>query len=268
MRELKASVDTSAASEFTMRPQFAPLSIRRARLGHEVHDFLTPTEALIRLCRVSREEDIGIRRLPVSALSLKTGEESPYNAFFTRELLVAALMLEDIHPQLLRSTIRFSAENQGVRYWIHREEQPGRIPHEIRKPTDKRAKEISRKQGWDWPYYGSVDATPLFVLAIRKQTNREGIGFLTEVYTGRDGAHTYEYSLNSALDWIKRRLDSNEGLLAFKPLFVGSLENQAWKDSWDSYHHADGTLANGGDHGIASQSASAAPLYIDPDMVH
>ena len=215
------------------------LPIRRARLGHEVHDFLTPTEALIRLCRVSRQRDIGIRRLPVSALSLKSDEESPYNAFFTRELLVAALMLEDIHPQLLRSTIRFSAENQGVaihnteqpgRDWIHREEQPGRIPHEIRKRTDKRAKEISRKQGWDWPYYGSVDATPLFVLAIRKQTNREGIGFLTELYTGRDGTHTYEYSLNSALDWIKRRLDSNEGLLAFKPLFGGSLENQAWKD--------------------------------------
>ena len=53
------------------------------------------------------------------------------------------------------------------------------------------------------------------------------------------------HALEMALAWITRRLNSNpEGLLEFQSLLPNGIENQVWKDSWDAYHHADGTIAN------------------------
>ena len=59
-------------------------------------------------------------------------------------------------------------------------------------------------------------------------------------------------ALTAAVGWIKQRLDANaEGLLEFKTELPRGIENQVWKDSWDAYHHADGTMANH-DAGIAA----------------
>ena len=58
--------------------------------------------------------------------------------------------------------------------------------------------------------------------------------------------------MDAAVEWILRSLDKNpEGLLEYKAVLPRGIENQVWKDSWDSYHHADGTYANH-NQGIAS----------------
>lgn len=177
-----------------------------------------------------------------------------YEAIFGRDSLRVAMDLLDEYPKLARSTLLSLAELQGVAVNIAREEEPGRIIHESRNPdTDPIAIELKKRHGWDWPYYGSVDATVEFVRTLAAYCRNQGMEFLNQTYIGRDGAkHSMADALTAAVGWIISRLDANtEGLLEFKRMSAHGLENQAWKDSWDSYFHADGTIANH-KQGIAS----------------
>ena len=217
-------------------------------------------EALMRLTNVDRPEDIGKSGPSVAARAFEPnmGVESlrKFEVLFGRDSLRVALDLAGQYPLLLRNTILALAQLQGTQYDTRREEEPGRIVHESRDPTtDRIAQAITETSGWSWPYYGSVDATLMYVLAVDRccSQTREGIDFLDSRYVGRDAKeHTIGESVDRAVEWIERRLDSNrEGLMEFKALFKGSIKNQVWKDSWDSYHHSDGRLANH-EMGIAS----------------
>jgi tetratricopeptide (TPR) repeat protein len=217
------------------------------------HELPSTIEALMRLTNVDRPEDIGTNGPSVAAKVMQPNEGvealRKFEVLFGRDALRVALDLADQYPRLLRTTILALTQLQGMEYDRAREEEPGRIIHEHRDPaSDLIAKRITQDLGWSWPYYGSVDATPMYAQAIQQYclSANEGLSFLDTQCVGRDGkAHSIEESLDLAIGWIERRLDGNaEGLLEFKPLFDGSIENQAWKDSWDSYHHADGRLAN------------------------
>lgn len=178
-----------------------------------------------------------------------------YEVLFGRDSLRVAIDLISSYPQLARVTTLRLAELQGTTYNLSREEEPGRIVHEARDHDDPIARDLSDKLGWGWPYYGSVDATPEFIRTLTaycRQTE-ENQGFLSSQYTDKDGEQrSMAYALDLAVDWILARLDSNpEGLLEFHSVLEKGIENQVWKDSWDAYHHSDGTLANH-DRGIAS----------------
>ena len=137
------------------------------------------------------------------------------------------------------------AEIQGVRDEVASEEEPGRIPHEVRAPDDPIARRITAELGWVWPYYGSIDATCLWIMLVAR-IGTDSAGFLETPVTRRDGsAVSLARCLADAVDWLLRRL-SKSGLLESRPRFAGSLENQGWKDSWDAYSHADGSLARTG----------------------
>lgn len=184
-----------------------------------------------------------------------------FEALFGRDSIRMAVDVFKEKPLLLETTLGKLAELQGVTENTYSEEEPGRIIHESRDPqVDEIAREITKNDGWEWPYYGSVDATPSFVVAIHKYVTQtpEGPAFLEKEYIGKDGKeHTMLTALEASVDWIKTRMDSNpEGLLEFKAKFPKSIENQVWKDSWDSYHHADGTMANH-EQGIASVEVQA-----------
>src|SRR5581483_3392988 len=139
-----------------------------------------------------------------------------------------------------------------------REEEPGRIAHEIRDP--------STEGPWGYPYYGSGDATPLFVRAAVRAIERRP-SFEAEI----------QGPLQAAVEWILRRLASDDlGLLSHLRANPHGLENQVWKDSWDSMSHADGTVAN---HRapVASVEAQAlaydalvdaAPFHPTPGVLH
>ena len=179
-----------------------------------------------------------------------------YETLFGRDSLRVALDLIDKFPKLARTTLLVLAQLQGTTTNEASEEEPGRIVHEVRDPkTDPIAQDYMRENGWQWPYYGSVDATPEFVRLLTAYCMRvpEGNHILDAEYVGRDGrAHTIAHSLIQAIGWITRRMDANpEGLVEFKRRNPRGIENQVWKDSWDSYFHADGTIANH-KHGIAS----------------
>lgn len=214
-----------------------------------------------RLTSASNDSEVGTKGPAVAALSQQEHADAIpehqglYSVVFGRDSLRVAIDLARHYPRLAQSTVHMLAELQGTGYHTTREEEPGRIIHEARSPEDPIAKELTNRLGWEWPYYGSVDATPEFIRTLSAfcALSEENKGFLFQPYTDKDGnPRIIADALTFAVDWMTRRMDQNpEGLLEYKAAFPHSIENQVWKDSWDAYHHQDGTMANH-DKGIAS----------------
>lgn len=227
----------------------------------ELPDHVSSLEQMRRLTRASSEEEIGQNGPSIAALSFDVVKQPTpshlklYEVVFGRDSLRVAIDLISSYPNLARRTTLELAKLQGTEYNTQREEEPGRIVHEARDQDDPIARDLSERLGWGWPYYGSVDATPEFIRTLTSycKSSEENRAFLHESFTNKDGEQrTMADALTAAVNWITRRLDSNgEGLLEFKSILPQGIENQVWKDSWDAYHHADGTLANH-DKGIAS----------------
>lgn len=228
----------------------------------------TPTEPpsslreLERLARVKAGGEVGAFGPALASVALeRLGEEeiSPelrkYEVLFGRDSLRVAIDLMPLYPLLAHATIHALATLQGITYHTGREEEPGRIIHENREPDDPVGQWLTRERGWEWPYFATVDATPLFMHAINlySKQSEDSDAIFRETYTGRDGEkHTIADAFRNALTWLESRLDANpEGLLEYKSPLPNGMENQVWRDSWDAYSHADGTLANR-EQGIAS----------------
>lgn len=236
-----------------------------------IRHFTRPPSSLqevLRLTRATNMHEIGKFGPSVAALAIEGGDIAAsehlrlYETLFGRDSLRVAMSLIDVAPQLARSTVLELAQLQGVADNAEREEQPGRIVHEARDPNDPIAQKLTEERGWGWPYYGSVDATPEFIRTLAAYIKQTGDkAFLFEEYTDRDGTvRTISHALEMALQWIERRLGENEhGLLEHRSVVPGGkgIENQVWKDSWDSYSHADGAVANH-NQGIASIEVQAA----------
>lgn len=179
-----------------------------------------------------------------------------YPVPFGRDSLTAALLLYKERPNLAKATIWYAASIQGNKENDASEEEVGRIFHEDRKPGDPKREKITREQGWGWPFYGSVDATLLFIQAI-VLVAKDDPEFLNTTFQRRDDQkeYTVRFALDQALDWVlqktKKTEENPEGLLEFKRRNPNGIENQVWKDSGDSYFHSDGTIANH-NRGIAS----------------
>lgn len=225
---------------------------------------------LLRLTRSNHIDEIGNAGPALAAMAMPlengmTRENSEYlhlyEALFGRDSLRMAHDMVEIYPELARATIMSHAELQGVTFNIPREEEEGRIFHEARDPDDPIAKKHTVEYGWQWPYYGTVDATPEFIRTLTSYTlsNTGNHNFLEEKYIDRNGKErTINDALDGALNWIARRREQNpEGLIESKSVLPHGIENQVWKDSWDSYHHADGTLANH-EQGVASLEVQVA----------
>lgn len=234
---------------------------------------------LIRLTRAKSAQTIGEAGPSIAALSFD-GEASSehlklYEAVFGRDSLRVAIDLIHTYPALARTTLLELASLQGTTYNKWREEEPGRIVHEVRDPNSPIAQELTEKLGWQWPYYGSVDATPEFIrtLVAYVQLSEENRAFLSVNFTDQTGhTKTITNALEAALEWIDyKQAQNSHGLIEYKSTIPRGIENQVWKDSWDAYHHQDGSLANH-EQGIASLEVQvttydalidAAELYED-----
>ena len=119
---------------------------------------------------------------------------------------------------------------QGTRSDDFRDEDPGRILHEMRYGELTAFEERPHS-----PYFGSVDATPLFVVLLDEY----------ERWTGdRKLVRDLEFEARAALDWIDEYADlQGNGYIAYRRRNEETgLENQCWKDSWDSISYRDGSL--------------------------
>lgn len=246
-------LNTTAQSDYPLLPGESILHIEDYP-EHETAVYPSSLQELLRLTKASDPDEIGKTGPAVAALARALhNKDVPdhlrlYEVVFGRDSLRVAIDLISSYPELARATILRLAELQGLEDNREREEELGRIVHEARDPDDPIALQLTSRLGWGWPYYGSVDATPDFIRTLTAYCKRteENYAFLDTEYTDLHGnKQTMSHALELALLWIERRLASNaEGILEYYSVIPYGTENQVWKDSWDAYHHADGTLAN------------------------
>jgi glycogen debranching enzyme len=211
-------------------------------------------EELCRLTGVETPEEIGLNGPAIGArVTERNAGEAALRLFevvFGRDSLTVALMVADLFPRLLEATVLHLAGVQGREFDTLREEEPGRIAHEIR--------DVETDGIWGFPYYGSVDATALFIRAAVGAIERRP-EFAVEPVRG--GEASVRDSFEAAVAWLLRRLAVDElGLLSYRRANPHGLENQVWKDSWDSMSHDDGTVCN---HNAPVASVEAQALAYD-----
>ena len=151
---------------------------------------------------------------------------------FGRDGLITARQMLLFEPRLARGVLGFLAEQQASTLDPARDAEPGKILHEARFGEMAALAEIPFGR-----YYGTVDATPLFVIVAAD-------------YLKRTHDHDFLIGLRPALDlamaWIRSSLQTSEGgFLRYESSTHGGLRNQGWKDSDDAIHHANGHLAQG-----------------------
>lgn len=154
-----------------------------------------------------------------------------FMALFGRDSLLASLQAMAFLPELARGVLRSLARWQGKKDDPETEEQPGKILHEMRPDGLPGARSFTPR----FPYFGSVDATPLFVILLSEHHRRTGdLSFL----------RTMERSLAAAVGWIQGAADRDgDGFLEYQRSTGYGLVNQGWKDSEDSVRFRDGRLA-------------------------
>jgi glycogen debranching enzyme len=154
-----------------------------------------------------------------------------FMTLFGRDSLVTSYQTLPFVPELAKTTLRVLAARQGKVVDDFRDEEPGRILHEIRFGELVHFGERPHA-----PYYGASDTTPLFLVLLDE----------VERWTGdAELVRELEPSARAALEWIDRYGDQDgDGYVEYERRNTESgLENQCWKDSWNSILHADGTLA-------------------------
>jgi glycogen debranching enzyme len=151
---------------------------------------------------------------------------------FGRDALVTAYELLWIEPGLARSVLRFLADHQAQADDPARDAEVGKIVHEMRAGEMAGLGEVPFGR-----YYGSVDATPLFVLLAAAYHERSGDDAFLEALWPH---------LELALGWLDGPGDPDgDGFVEYVRRDDGGLANQGWKDSHDAVMHADGSLAEG-----------------------
>ena len=169
--------------------------------------------------------------LQLSAHGLRVvGAGVPWFAtLFGRDALIAAYQALSLNPQLAIDTLQVLAHHQGTDYSDWQDEEPGKILHEWRQGEMTRCGELPFG-----PYYGSIDATPLFLI------------LLCETYNWTADAALVRKLLpaaRAALNWIDNYGDlDRDGFVEYRRRSPKGLANQAWKDSWDAYMRSDGTI--------------------------
>jgi glycogen debranching enzyme len=153
-----------------------------------------------------------------------------FATLFGRDSILTALFALPFNPALAVGTLKTLANLQGSQVDQRRDEQPGKIVHEIRDGELAATGEVPFGR-----YYGSVDATPLFLWLLGRYVETSGDLELAEQLWS---------NAERALDWIERSGDCDGDMyVEYQREALRGLANQGWKDSVDAISHADGTLA-------------------------
>ncbi|WP_371409785.1 amylo-alpha-1,6-glucosidase [Micromonospora zamorensis] len=153
-----------------------------------------------------------------------------FMTLFGRDSIITSLQVLPFLPELVPPTILMLAGLQGHRVDDFRDEEPGKILHELRYGETAGFEEQPHS-----PYYGSADSTPLFIILLDEYERWTGDATLVR---------KLEPQVRAALQWI----DTYGDLLGTGYLWYQTrnpetgLQNQCWKDSWDAISYADGEM--------------------------
>jgi len=256
--EAPAAISSTAVRfEFEVKPQSPvclSLAIRCERQGRAVaprpfEDAMAAASAALEASRgqyariesSSERFNQWIRRsaADLRMLTARTGHgEYPYAGVpwfstpFGRDGIITALQTLWVNPRIARGVLAYLAATQADRVSAADDAEPGKILHETRSSEMARCGEVPFAR-----YYGSIDATPLFVI-------------LAGAYFERTGDRAFLRALwphvERALAWIDESGDRDgDGFVEYGRRSASGLLHQGWKDSQDSVFHADGSLAEG-----------------------
>ena len=153
-----------------------------------------------------------------------------FATLFGRDSIMTALSALPFNPAIAAGTLRTLAGLQGSEVNQDRDEQPGKIVHEVRRGEMAATGEVPFGR-----YYGSVDSTPLFLWLLGQYVAVTGdLGLAAQLWS----------NVQRALDWIEKWGDRDGDMyVEYLRETPRGLANQGWKDSFDAISHADGTLA-------------------------
>ena len=155
-----------------------------------------------------------------------------FNTPFGRDGIITAFECLWLNPSLARGVLAYLAETQATELNPAQDAEPGKILHETRKGEMAALGEMPFAR-----YYGTVDATPLFIVLAGAYYERTGDrGFIRAMWE----------SIEAALHWMERYGDRDgDGFIEYQSRANDGLVHQGWKDSDDAVFHADGRLARG-----------------------
>jgi glycogen debranching enzyme len=153
-----------------------------------------------------------------------------FMALFGRDSLITAYQSLPFHATLAKSTLQALAALRATTHDDFRDSEPGKILHELRRGELTSLGEIPHT-----PYYGTHDATPLFLILLDEY----------ERWTADTAlVHELEDAARDALSWIEGPGDPDgDGYLEYRTRSSNGLRSHCWKDSWNSILFADGRLA-------------------------
>ena len=167
-----------------------------------------------------RSDNGGIGKLPGAGVPW-------FMTVFGRDTIITCLQTLLFGPELARTALGVLADLQAKEDDPRLDAEPGKIVHEVRHGKAARS--------WFERYYGTVDATPLYLI------------LLSEVWRWTDDAalvRDLKQPALAALGWIEQYGDRDgDGFIEYERRTDVGLENQSWKDSWDSQRFHDGSLA-------------------------
>lgn len=167
--------------------------------------------------------DLGFGHFPVAGLPW-------FGVPFGRDSLIAALQMLAFNPSVAKGTLLTLASEQGENLDPWRDEQPGKIMHEMRFGELANTNQIPFT-----PYYGTIDATPLFLLLISEYVKWTGDLELVKML---------QSNIDAALNWIDQYGDRDGDLFVeYHQESSKGIANQGWKDSGDSIVHQTGEYA-------------------------
>ena len=153
-----------------------------------------------------------------------------YDTLFGRDSLISAFQTLAFNPDIARASLDLLGRMQGVERDERRDEEPGKILHELRRGEMARTGEIPFSR-----YYGSIDSTPLYLMLAAEYWRWTG----DRAFLRRLGP-----VLEAGLTWLKTFGDRDgDGYLEYYREGEGGLINQGWKDSGDAIRDGEGRLA-------------------------
>ncbi|MEB3223619.1 MAG: glycogen debranching N-terminal domain-containing protein [Candidatus Sericytochromatia bacterium] len=189
---------------------------------NEIYDLVLQRSVLDLETLTSRQPDTG----PYIAAGI------PWFACpFGRDALIAAYQSLMLGPELAKGTLRYLARHQGRDVVDFRDEEPGKIMHELRYGELTRLGQVPHA-----PYFGSIDATPLFLVLVSETYRWTGdLAFVREMWE----------AVEQALMWIDAYGDlDGDGFLEYATRSPLGLYNQNWKDSANSNIGPDSRIAS------------------------
>jgi len=174
--------------------------------------------------------DLNMMRMSLNGDMFHSAGIPWYDALFGRDSIISALQLLPLEAEMAKSTLLVNAKFQSNRSDDWRDQEPGKMLHELRQGELANLNLIPHT-----PYYGTVDATPLFLVLLTEYVNWTGDIELVKQLEG---------NVDRALKWIDvyTNMEGN-GFAYYAVKSPLGIYNQCWKDTFDSISHSDGTLA-------------------------